>query len=38
MEPFPMNMIDFEDKRILVRPDTTDKGKGRDNHRQRKRS
>jgi hypothetical protein len=27
MEPFPMNMIDFEGKRILVRPNTADKGK-----------
>jgi hypothetical protein len=30
MEPFPMNMIDFEGKRILVRPNTTDKGKGKE--------
>jgi hypothetical protein len=27
-EPFPMNMIDFEGKKVLVRPNTTDKGKG----------
>jgi hypothetical protein len=26
-EPFPMNMIDFEGKRILVRPNTANKGK-----------
>jgi hypothetical protein len=26
-EPFPMNMIDFEGKRVLVRPNTADKGK-----------
>jgi hypothetical protein len=29
-EPFPMNMIDFEGKRILVRPNTTDKGKDKE--------
>jgi hypothetical protein len=29
-EPFPMNMIDFEGKRILVRPNTADKGKGKE--------
>jgi hypothetical protein len=27
MEPFPMNMNDFEGKRILVWPNTADKGK-----------
>jgi hypothetical protein len=27
-EPFPMNMIDFEGKKVLVRPNTTDKDKG----------
>jgi hypothetical protein len=27
-EPFPMNMIDFEGKKVLVRPNTADKGKG----------
>jgi hypothetical protein len=26
-EPFPMNMIDFEGKRVLIRPSATDKGK-----------
>jgi hypothetical protein len=26
-EPFPMNMIDFERKRVLIWPSTTDKGK-----------
>jgi hypothetical protein len=36
-EPFSMNMIDFEGKRVLVRPKTADKGKDRDNHQQRKR-
>jgi hypothetical protein len=25
-EPFPMNMIDFEGKRVLIRPSTADKG------------
>jgi hypothetical protein len=29
-EPFPMNMIDFEGKKVLVRPNTTDKGKGKE--------
>jgi hypothetical protein len=29
-EPFPMNIIDFEGKRILVRPNTTDKGKDKE--------
>jgi hypothetical protein len=29
-EPFPMNMIDFEGKKILVRPNTVDKGKGKE--------
>jgi hypothetical protein len=27
-EPFPMNMINFEGKKVLVRPNTADKGKG----------
>ena len=26
-EPFPMNVIDFEGKKVLVRPNTADKGK-----------
>jgi hypothetical protein len=30
MEPFPMNIIDFEGKRILVRPNTADKGKNKE--------
>jgi hypothetical protein len=29
-EPFPMNVIDFEGKKVLVRPNTTDKGKGKE--------
>jgi hypothetical protein len=29
-EPFPMNMIDFEGKRVLIRPNTADKGKGKE--------
>jgi type V secretory pathway adhesin AidA len=29
-EPFLMNMIDFEGKRILVRPNTADKGKDKE--------
>jgi hypothetical protein len=29
-EPFPMNMIDFEGKRVLIRPNTVDKGKGKE--------
>jgi hypothetical protein len=29
-EPFPMNMVDFEGKRILVRPNTADKGKDKE--------
>jgi hypothetical protein len=29
-EPFPMNMIDFEGKRILVWPNTADKGKDKE--------
>jgi hypothetical protein len=29
-EPFPMNMIDFEGKKVLVRPNTIDKGKGKE--------
>jgi hypothetical protein len=27
MEPFPMNVIDFNGKKILIRPSTADKGK-----------
>jgi hypothetical protein len=29
-EPFLMNMIDFKGKRVLIRPSTTDKGKGKE--------
>jgi hypothetical protein len=29
-EPFLMNMIDFEGKRVLIRPNTADKGKGKE--------
>jgi hypothetical protein len=29
-EPFPMNMIDIEGKKVLVRPNTADKGKGKE--------
>jgi hypothetical protein len=30
IEPFPINMIDFEGKRILVRPNIADKGKNKE--------
>jgi hypothetical protein len=29
-EPFPMNMIDFEGKKVLIRSSTADKGKGKE--------
>jgi hypothetical protein len=29
-EPFPMNMIDFEGKKVLTRPNTADEGKGKE--------
>jgi hypothetical protein len=29
-EPFPMNMIDFKGKRVLIRPSTADKGKDKE--------
>jgi hypothetical protein len=29
-EPFPINMIDFEGKKVLIRPNTVDKGKGKE--------
>jgi hypothetical protein len=29
-EPFPMNVIDFEGKRVLIWPNTADKGKGKE--------
>jgi hypothetical protein len=30
MEPFPMNMIDFKGKRVLIRPSSADKGKDKE--------
>jgi hypothetical protein len=29
-EPFPVNVIDFEGKKVLIRPNTADKGKGKE--------
>jgi hypothetical protein len=29
-EPFLMNVIDFEGKKVLIRPDVTDKGEGKE--------
>jgi hypothetical protein len=29
-EPFPMNVIDFEGKKVLIWPSTADKGKGKE--------
>jgi hypothetical protein len=29
-KPFPMNVIDFEGKKVLIRQSTTDKGKGKE--------
>jgi hypothetical protein len=29
-EPFPVIMINFEGKRVLIRPGMTDKGKGKE--------
>jgi hypothetical protein len=29
-EPFPMNVIDFNGKKILIRPSTADKGKDKE--------
>jgi hypothetical protein len=29
-KPFPMNVIDFEGKKVLIRPSTADKGKGKE--------
>jgi hypothetical protein len=29
-EPFPMNMIDFEGKKVLTRPNTADEGKNKE--------
>jgi hypothetical protein len=28
-EPLPMNVIDFEGKKVLIRPSMADKGKGK---------
>jgi hypothetical protein len=30
MEPFPMNVIDFNGKKVLIRPNTADKGKDKE--------
>jgi hypothetical protein len=30
MEPFPMNMIDFEGKKVLTRTNTAGEGKGKE--------
>jgi hypothetical protein len=29
-EPFSINMVDFEGKKVLIRPNTSDKGKGKE--------
>jgi hypothetical protein len=29
-KPFPKNVIDFEGKKVLIRPSTADKGKGKE--------
>jgi hypothetical protein len=29
-EPFPINMINFDGKKVLIRPSATDKGKGKE--------
>ena len=29
-KPFPMNVVDIEGKKVLIRPSTTDKGKGKE--------
>ena len=29
-EPFPVNVINFEGKRVLIRPDMANKGKGKE--------
>jgi hypothetical protein len=29
-EPFSINVIDFEGKKVLIRPSTADKGKGKE--------
>jgi hypothetical protein len=30
IEPFPVNVIDFEGKRVLIRPSTADKSKDKE--------
>jgi hypothetical protein len=30
MEPFPMNVIDFKDKKVLIWPSTANKGKDKE--------
>jgi hypothetical protein len=30
MEPFPINVIDFDGKKVLIRPSAVDKGKGKE--------
>jgi hypothetical protein len=30
MEPFPINMINFDGKKVLIRPSAADKGKGKE--------
>jgi hypothetical protein len=30
IEPFPVNVIDFEGKRVLIQPGTADKGKSKE--------
>jgi hypothetical protein len=29
-KPFPMNVIDFEGKKVIIRPGATDKGEGKE--------
>jgi hypothetical protein len=29
-DPFPINVIDFDGKKVLIRPSAADKGKGKD--------
>ena len=29
-EPFPINMINFDGKKVLIQPSATDKGKGKE--------
>jgi hypothetical protein len=30
MKPFPMNVIDFEGKKVIIRPSTSNKGKAKE--------